>query len=222
MTAQYEVVAGAASARVRPVADERREGAEQDLALDVGRGRVGRGAADAARHGVAQHESDRDAAQDLQQRGGREHAGDVAVGDLGREPGQELADLRLLPADQPDGRGVHRRIAQQVQRQLLVGDEPRPAVEAPDHIGERLEALLEGVARDHRRLERVDQLLHALLECREEQRLTRAEVVLDHTPGDTGALGDPVRAHAVETLLEDAVDRGVDQPRARRVRGGRG
>ena len=113
-------------------------------------------------------------------------------------------------------------IAQQVQRQLFVRDEPRLPVEPPDHVGERLEARLERVAGDHRRLERVDQLAHALLERREEQRLTRAEVVLDDTPRDAGALRDPVRARAVEAFLEDAVDRGVDQTRARRGRGGRG
>jgi hypothetical protein len=50
----------------------------------------------------------------------------------------------------------------------------------------------------------------------EQQQLAAAELVLERAPRDTGAARDLVRARAVVPLVEDALDRGVEDPRARR------
>jgi hypothetical protein len=50
----------------------------------------------------------------------------------------------------------------------------------------------------------------------EQQQLAAAELVLERAPRDAGAPRDLVRARAVIALVQDALDGGVEDPRARR------
>src|SRR5262249_37440708 len=156
---------------------------------------------------------------DLEQCERRDRVGQVVADYFAREPAEQIADQTLLAPDEPYGRRVDRGIAQQVQREFLVRDEAWLSGERPDDVGEGLDSFFKGVPGDLGGLQRGDQLLHPRLERREQQALSRAEVMLDDTPRHAGTLRDAVRARAVEAFLEDALDRCVAEA-CPRLRGG--
>jgi hypothetical protein len=108
------------------------------------------------------------------------------------------------------------RVLPEVEQHLDVGQELRLAVERPHEVGERLDAVLEPLGAE---IGRAEQLVHPPrrpLEDRQHQRFSSAEVVLDHAPRHSRPAGDGVRAGAVEPLVEDALDGGVDHAIGRR------
>jgi hypothetical protein len=101
-----------------------------------------------------------------------------------------------------------------------VGQELRPAVVGPDDVDERLDPLVERVARDLGVAEEGEQLIRPVAHDRDQELLARPEVVLDDAPRDAGAGGDAVRGGPVVALLDDRGHRGGEHAVAgRRIAG---
>jgi hypothetical protein len=111
--------------------------------------------------------------------------------------GEQLTDRDATKRDEDRGHGhlfddcpnlVGRvRVAPEIELDLQVGEERRcPVVERQD-VEESSEATFERRAVDRARPGEFREFALTLFEDREEQPLTRSEVVLDHAPAHTGA-----------------------------------
>jgi DNA-binding GntR family transcriptional regulator len=161
---------------------------------------------------IQHHVTQRQAAQRVEQRGP-----DRGTPDTGTR--QDLAQQALQLHACRFGDAGHGRpclpgrplVMREVDQHLGVRQVLRAAVIPRENVGVLRDPLGHRTPSDLSRHQGLVQAPSAVLKGRQHQRLTAAEVVLDHSPADPGPLGDGIRAGPVEALIENARSRGFDE-----------